>query len=262
MSIAFIHADLDDAGLTPDEFRIYCRIRRRAGADGDCYESIPSMMEACQISVRPFRAAIGELLRRNMINRIDRAGKSYVFRVTPIESWEAPVQKDPSPIEPQSKKTLVQKDPSPKGSGTLYQKDQAPCTKRPNEVYPLKLIPLSESLSGERPENLDDQKKPRKVKSDGTHLPMDWHPSHDDRQFALALGLTAASVDKLALDFVDYWANGDGSAKTKKSWSLTWKNRVKDRLDVMLDRQRKTLPTTNNLRHPDGHPNGWVPGMM
>lgn len=44
---AFIPSFLDDFGLNPYQFRIYCRLARRAGAGGQCWESADNMAKAC-----------------------------------------------------------------------------------------------------------------------------------------------------------------------------------------------------------------------
>ena len=46
----FIPAGLDDAGLSCKEFRLLCRVMRRAGASGVCRESVRSLSDSLHIS--------------------------------------------------------------------------------------------------------------------------------------------------------------------------------------------------------------------
>jgi hypothetical protein len=43
----FIHSELDDLGLTPEAFRVYCHLVRRAGSKGQAFPSMRSMGEKC-----------------------------------------------------------------------------------------------------------------------------------------------------------------------------------------------------------------------
>ncbi|RYG39717.1 hypothetical protein EON79_23880, partial [bacterium] len=63
---AFIPKDLDDMGLDPYEFRIYCRLCRRAGA-GVARESVESMAEACKMSVRKVQGCLKALIEKELV---------------------------------------------------------------------------------------------------------------------------------------------------------------------------------------------------
>jgi hypothetical protein len=65
---AFIPSFLDDWGLDPYTFRIYCRIARRAGS-GQCFESINNMADACRINRKTAMKAIKRLIECRMIRR-------------------------------------------------------------------------------------------------------------------------------------------------------------------------------------------------
>jgi len=84
---AFIPSFLDDYGLTPDEFRIYARLVRRAG-NGRAYESIPHMALACRISERQTRYALRLFESTGMVEAEVRKGKTTVYRLTGGSGWK------------------------------------------------------------------------------------------------------------------------------------------------------------------------------
>ncbi len=63
----FIHSELDDAGLSPYAFRIYCHLARRANVSGKAWPGACSMSRICGMSENTVRKAIGELEARNMV---------------------------------------------------------------------------------------------------------------------------------------------------------------------------------------------------
>ncbi|MFN3408374.1 MAG: hypothetical protein ACK45B_05235 [Limisphaerales bacterium] len=83
----FIPAALDDAGLTPAQFRIFCRICRR----GDCTESVPRMATACGLERKTVWAAIRTLTARGMIRRVKRFGATSLLVATSPNAWAKPV---------------------------------------------------------------------------------------------------------------------------------------------------------------------------
>lgn len=81
---AFIPADLDDLGLDPYEFRIYCRLCRRAGS-GVAYESAPNMGTACGISERKVRQVLQTLVKKGLIVGEEAQGHSTKYRLVSLE---------------------------------------------------------------------------------------------------------------------------------------------------------------------------------
>jgi hypothetical protein len=77
---AFIPSVLDDFGLDPYTFRIYCRICRRAG-NGEAYEAIPNMARECLMSVRQVQVCLKRLEEMDLIDRETRSGRSNVYRI-------------------------------------------------------------------------------------------------------------------------------------------------------------------------------------
>lgn len=86
-AIAFVPALLDDYGLDPIEFRLYCHIARRAGANGICWESAATMAQTCGIGERTVRSKLRSLAARNMITRHSRPGRTPEIRLTSPEVW-------------------------------------------------------------------------------------------------------------------------------------------------------------------------------
>ena len=83
----FIHSILDDAGLTPQQFRLLAHISRRAG-DGKSWASNKTMAEVCKMHEETVVSALAELERRKMVERISRPGKTTLWKVTPPEKWD------------------------------------------------------------------------------------------------------------------------------------------------------------------------------
>lgn len=85
----FVHHELDDAGLDPYAFRVYCRIARRAGSNGPgCIESVPNMAEGCNMSAPRLREALDTLVDRGMVEREDRKGLPTVYTLLPKDQWD------------------------------------------------------------------------------------------------------------------------------------------------------------------------------
>lgn len=63
--------------------------------------------------------------------------------------------------------------------------------------------------------------------SRGARISADWIPSDEDRQFALAAGLTEIQTEREIDGFRDYWLSRSRDA-ARSSWSLTFRNRIRD----------------------------------
>lgn len=92
----FIPAALDEAGLDPYAFRLFCRIARRWSVEHGCYESIPTMAEGCQMNVKTARKALNALVERGAVVRTPRAGLTDRLDPMPVERWN-PAEKDKAP---------------------------------------------------------------------------------------------------------------------------------------------------------------------
>lgn len=83
---SFIHSSLDEAGLTVQEFRVFCHISRRANG-GECYASAESMAAICRIKRDTLFAAIRALESRGMLERESKIGCPTVYRITLAKHW-------------------------------------------------------------------------------------------------------------------------------------------------------------------------------
>ena len=91
----FIPAKLDDAELTPHEFRLFCRIARR----GDCTESVGGIASATNMHSDTVRAGLKTLRRAQMIETVDRPGTTNIHRVNPPSEWSLTVLEEDHPSE-------------------------------------------------------------------------------------------------------------------------------------------------------------------
>ena len=84
----FIPRGLDDAGFSPAEFRIVCRINRRAGKGGECTEAVENIAAGCRLHPDTVRAALKKLESINVIRIVDRKGKTNSMRLMDIGLWK------------------------------------------------------------------------------------------------------------------------------------------------------------------------------
>lgn len=63
----FIHSDLDDAGLSPFAFRIYCHLRRRLNKNGLAWPGGATMAKTTRMGRSTVLAAVAELEERGMV---------------------------------------------------------------------------------------------------------------------------------------------------------------------------------------------------
>ncbi len=84
----FIPSELDDFGLDVYQFRVYCRIARRAGANGDCWESINNIAKKCNMDRKTVMQAISGLLSFGMLTKEKRPGNSDVYKLTSSRFWK------------------------------------------------------------------------------------------------------------------------------------------------------------------------------
>lgn len=85
-NIVFIHSELDDAGLTPAGFRVFCHLSRRAGKAG-VYPGVKSMASTCRLNEDTVWRALSELEERGMLERKSRPGRSTEMTLQPPSTW-------------------------------------------------------------------------------------------------------------------------------------------------------------------------------
>ena len=74
----FVGSKIDDAGLTPAEFRVLGRIVRR----GKCTESISNIAEGTKIGIHQCRRAIKALEKKKWIRRTEVIGRGVILETT------------------------------------------------------------------------------------------------------------------------------------------------------------------------------------
>lgn len=88
-NVAFIPITLDDFGLTPQEFRIYCHLARRSNkAAHGAWPSIASISQNCGIGTDTVRYVLECLEAFLMIERKPRKGKSDMIVLRAPSKWE------------------------------------------------------------------------------------------------------------------------------------------------------------------------------
>ncbi len=98
--LCFIHSSLDDAELTPSEFRVYCHLLRRSGAAG-AYPSRTSVAAVCRLDIKTVQKCLNALVERKFITKQSRAGQPSIYVPTPSGQWEPHPIDHPTQTAPQ-----------------------------------------------------------------------------------------------------------------------------------------------------------------
>ena len=86
----FIPAKLDDYGLKPNVFRVYCHMARRAGNDG-AWPAIAKIARVCRLHPQTVRKALQFLTARGFLIAKPRGGASTLYYLTPLSAWRPAV---------------------------------------------------------------------------------------------------------------------------------------------------------------------------
>ncbi|WP_082505654.1 helix-turn-helix domain-containing protein [Deinococcus sp. Leaf326] len=89
MNVLFVHSALDDYPLTPEEFRLYAHLARRASS-GAAYPSRASMASACRMHEDTVGVALKNLLAFKMLDAHERKGKTTLYTLTQASKWVKP----------------------------------------------------------------------------------------------------------------------------------------------------------------------------
>lgn len=90
LGVVFIHSCLDDYGLSPQQFRVYAHLARRAGG-GKAFPSVATVARVCKLHPQTARAALHVLVKHRLISRETRPGTTPIYRLTPCTEWDPPV---------------------------------------------------------------------------------------------------------------------------------------------------------------------------
>ena len=91
--LPFIPNTLDDAGLTPGQFRVFCRISRR----GICSESVPAMARGCRLDDDTVWKVLRSLIELGMVSKVARQGQPSLYTVTSPDRWSQPTRNGGAP---------------------------------------------------------------------------------------------------------------------------------------------------------------------
>jgi len=76
-NVIFVHSALDDAGLSPSEFRVFAHVSRR----GKCWAAVKTIAEHCRIHPDTARKCLKSLVERNFLLRETRRAKPTIYEV-------------------------------------------------------------------------------------------------------------------------------------------------------------------------------------
>lgn len=150
--IIFVHSRLDDYGLTPAEFRIFCHLSRRASdRNRYAFPSVTSISKICQIGHNLVREALKNLQAFRMIKVEAMAGKpNHYFINSDPEDWtkKETAAEDSTPTETGRGSDLT---PPETGRTPLPKQGGDPSLNRETKV-----IQLRKSTEGPKRKRSDD----------------------------------------------------------------------------------------------------------
>jgi len=129
----WVHSLVDDYGLSPDQMRIYVRIRRR----GACFESFENMAAGCGMGLKRVRKAVRFLISRRLVISTERPGQTWILEISREEAaYRTPLAKTDRGTQSHDS------TPSQNGQGCTSQSGQGySYPKRTGEVYPIEVTP-------------------------------------------------------------------------------------------------------------------------
>lgn len=89
MNVLFVHSALDDYPLTPEEFRLYSHLARRAGS-GTAYPAVASMAKSCRMHPDTTRRCLTNLVTYRMLEAHARKGRTTLYILTRFSRWVKP----------------------------------------------------------------------------------------------------------------------------------------------------------------------------
>ena len=140
--VAFIPAALDDSGLTPNEFRVYCAILRR----GNCFESVPNLARRIRLHRDTVWAVLKSLETRGAIVRTNQRGRTSIFSALAVSLWtqpsgnEGPAENKGYPSKPGDTQPLNSADTQPE-IRVIHPAETEGYKGSPIEGSPIKYLP-------------------------------------------------------------------------------------------------------------------------
>jgi hypothetical protein len=137
--VVFIHIRLDELGLTPEEFRIYCHLARRAGKKM-AWPSVGKISEDCMIGHNMVRTALQSLAAAQLITIEIIPGGSNHYRLTDPEDWKPqalirpPKKQKQAHTPPEISRGENEHTPTETGRGTPPEIGRTPLPKSGDEI--------------------------------------------------------------------------------------------------------------------------------
>ena len=215
-SVLFVHSSLDDAGLTANEFRVYCHLARRAGSAGDAFPAVQTVADVCRMNRDTVWAVLKSLTARGMLQRVPRPGLSTVYVLTTPEHWH-PAETEGHPSD------------SPSGNEGVGGSGNEGVLRGSTEVAP----PKSIQKHPPRPPHADDvPAAPNRITAS------DWTPLQEHRDLA---AFRNADIDAQLPRFRE---RNNGQTDTDQGWSVRFRQWLGSaRPERSLPREAVASPT-------------------
>lgn len=211
-----------DADVSAQAIRLYCILRRYADATGYSF---------------PSRARLAERLHVKDVQTVDRALKELVGLGAVVV---VPRYEDGRQITSGYRLVSVPqvgRGTSATPEGHSWDKGRGTDTPR-NESH------STISTTAAQPPRTQQQDKR------GTRLPADWSPDPSLVDYAVAQGFTRSQVDRIGLDFRDYWTAKPGQGGIKLDWAATWRMWVRNEAERKGVKPRTQAAPTQAARDP------------
>ena len=181
----------------PIERLVLLALADSANADTrDCWPSVAHIATRCNLSIRRVQYALRALVATGELSVDPGGGRTHTarYRVGLNGADVCTV----SPVEA----------------------DEKGCTDRPKGC-----TDLPERVQTSAPGTVRNRKKDLQARTQGRRFPEPFPDEYSAQ--AIALGLSAAEVEPLFVEFGDYWRGVPGSRGLKVDWLATWRNRVR-----------------------------------
>lgn len=119
-NVVFIHSRLDDYGLTPQQFRVYAHLARRAG-NGTAWPAVATIAGVCKLHHQTVREALRVLVKHRLVSREPRPGTTPIYRITPAAAWHPLTRITGHPSESDTPPSVSEDTPTKRRQGHPYE---------------------------------------------------------------------------------------------------------------------------------------------
>lgn len=149
----FVHSDVDDYGLTPEEFRVFGRVMRRWNKEKGCIEGSRQMAKGCSVSDRTVRNCLFVLVAAGVLRRTDRSiGLSPRYDPMPFEQWVDPACLPEIRGRAQAYRGgAVRRTTAVRGTAGCGTRNRGGVVRQQHEENPMKRIPEGNPEDGRSP---------------------------------------------------------------------------------------------------------------